>query len=88
MINARMTFDKETLKPAYQMVLGEAGESCAFLIAGRLGMPDAVLETAVRAAYGEEAVRAYRSNKRGAVENPAPKNGFLKSYSAVQPEDE
>lgn len=88
MINARMTFDKETLKPAYQMVLGEAGESCAFLIAGRLGMPDAVIETAVRAAYGEEAVRAYRSNKRGAVENPAPKNGFLKSYSAVQPEDE
>ncbi len=88
MINARMTFDKETLKPAYQMVLGEAGESCAFLIAGRLGMPDAVLETAVRAAYGEEAVRAYRSNKRGAVENPAPKNGFLESYSAVQPEDE
>ncbi len=88
MINARMTFDQETLKPAYQMVLGEAGESCAFLIAGRLGMPDAVLETAVRAAYGEEAVRAYRSNKRGAVENPAPKNGFLESYSAVQPEDE
>ncbi|MDE6939027.1 MAG: DNA mismatch repair protein MutS, partial [Lachnospiraceae bacterium] len=29
-VNARMTFDRETLKPAYQMVIGEAGESCAF----------------------------------------------------------
>ena len=29
-INARMTFDKETLQPTYQMVIGEAGESCAF----------------------------------------------------------
>lgn len=28
--NARMAFDKETLKPTYQMIIGEAGESCAF----------------------------------------------------------
>lgn len=39
-INARMTFDKETLRPTYQMVIGEAGESCAFYIADRLGMPN------------------------------------------------
>jgi len=26
-VNARMTFDKENLKPTYQMVIGEAGES-------------------------------------------------------------
>jgi hypothetical protein len=26
-INARMTFDKESLKPLYQLVIGEAGES-------------------------------------------------------------
>lgn len=58
-INARMTFDKETLRPAYQMVIGEAGESCAFYIADRLGMPDGMLKTAVRAAYGESAVSRY-----------------------------
>ncbi|MBR6626379.1 MAG: DNA mismatch repair protein MutS [Lachnospiraceae bacterium] len=58
-INARMTFDKETLRPTYQMVLGEAGESCAFYIADRLGMPGDMLRVAIRAAYGEEAVASY-----------------------------
>lgn len=52
-VNARMTFDKENLKPLYQMVIGEAGESCAFHIAGRLGMPPEMLRRAAREAYGE-----------------------------------
>ncbi len=51
-VNARMTFDKENLKPLYQMVIGEAGESCAFYIAGRLGMPAAILQRAAKEAYG------------------------------------
>lgn len=63
-INARMTFDKETLRPTYQMVIGEAGESCAFYIADRLGMPNEMLKTAIRAAYGEEAVRNYRFQEK------------------------
>ena len=58
-INARMSFDKDTLKPTYQMVIGEAGESCAFYIASRLGMPNHMLRTAILAAYGEEAARVY-----------------------------
>lgn len=53
--NARMTFDKESLQPKYELVIGEAGESCAFYIASRLGMPDSMLKTAVKAAYGENA---------------------------------
>lgn len=53
-------FDRETLSPTYQMVIGEAGESCAFYIADRLGMPQEMLRTAVAAAYGEEAVDRYR----------------------------
>ena len=52
-VNARMTFDKESLKPLYQLVIGEAGESCAFHIAKRLGMPADMLQTAAKAAYGE-----------------------------------
>lgn len=60
LINARMTFDKETLNPTYQMVIGEAGESCAFYIADRLGMPGGMLKTAICAAYGEAAVASYR----------------------------
>lgn len=58
-INARMLFDKETLSPTYQMVIGEAGESCAFYIADRLGMPNEMLRVAIRAAYGEDAVESY-----------------------------
>lgn len=54
-VNARMTFDKESLKPLYQLVIGEAGESCAFHIAKRLGMPSSMLQTAANAAYGEVA---------------------------------
>ena len=57
--NARMTFDKVTLQPTYQLVIGEAGESCAFYIADRLGMPNEMLKAAIRSAYGEEAVHSY-----------------------------
>lgn len=53
-INARMTFDKESLKPLYRLVIGEAGESCAFYIAGKMGMPTEMLQAAARAAYGTE----------------------------------
>lgn len=73
-INARMTFDKETLRPTYQMVIGEAGESCAFYIADRLGMPNEMLKVAIRAAYGEEAVASYQFQK--------PESHILKKNTA------
>ncbi|MBR4719676.1 MAG: DNA mismatch repair protein MutS [Lachnospiraceae bacterium] len=66
-VNARMTFDKETLKPTYRMLVGEAGESCAFYIADRLGMPENMLKTAVEAAYGVEAVEGYRFSNTGSM---------------------
>lgn len=50
-VNARMTFDRESLRPLYQLVLGEAGESCALYIAKRLGMPGFMLKRAKEAAY-------------------------------------
>lgn len=51
-INARMDFDKENLQPLYQLIIGEAGESCAFAIARRLGMSEELLQVAEEAAYG------------------------------------
>lgn len=79
-VNARMTFDKETLNPLYQMVIGEAGESCAFYIASRLGMPDYMLHTAVTAAYGDTpngysfiAPSSEHGNKTIRVNNSGPK---------------
>lgn len=59
-VNARMAFNKETLSPTYQMVIGEAGESCAFYIADKLGMPKEMLKVAICAAYGEDAVKSYK----------------------------
>ncbi len=78
-INARMTFDRETLKPTYQMVLGEAGESCAFYIADRLEMPNEMLRVAIQAAYGEDAVRAYHFQKEDASLQRTKKNKISKS---------
>ncbi len=74
-VNARMTFDKETLNPTYQMIIGEAGESCAFYIADRLGMPNEMLKTAVKAAYGGAAVKNYRFHSK---ENIVQKLGTCK----------
>ncbi len=55
-VNAKMTFDKESLKPLYQLVIGEAGESCAFYIAGKMGMPEEMLKTAMKASYKKEEI--------------------------------
>ena len=63
-VNARMTFDKETLRPTYKMVIGEAGESCAFYIADRLGMSRDMLSTAIEAAYGKDAAGSYEFSEK------------------------
>lgn len=51
-VNARMGFDRESLKPLYRLEIGKAGESCALYIAKRLGVPAGMLKTAAEAAYG------------------------------------
>ncbi|MGC6177403.1 endonuclease MutS2 [Lacrimispora sp. 38-1] len=52
--NARMAFDRESLRPLYRLEIGEAGESCALYIAGRLGMPEHMIKRAERYAYGKQ----------------------------------
>ena len=51
LINARMEFDRDTLKPLYSLSIGEAGESCALHIAERLGFPPHMLKRAYAEAY-------------------------------------
>lgn len=53
-INARMAFDRESLKPLYRLEIGRSGDSCAFYIAKKLGMPGSMLLCANRAAYGTD----------------------------------
>ena len=86
-VNARMTFDKENLKPTYQMVIGEAGESCAFHIAKRLGMPSGMLKRAEAAAYGETRKQPMKKELRCEVaegcnaEENASGESFPKEFS-------
>lgn len=51
-VNARMAFDRDSLRPLYRLEVGKSGESCAFYIAKRLGMPEKMLRCATKAAYG------------------------------------
>lgn len=51
LLNAKMAFDRESLKPLYRLEIGEAGESCALYIAKRLGLPKHMLERAYQEAY-------------------------------------
>lgn len=44
--NARMAFDEETLRPLYRLDMGEAGNSYAFVIAAKLGIPRQIVERA------------------------------------------
>ena len=52
LVNAKMTFDRDNLMPLYKLEIGEAGESCALYIAGRLGMPVEMIKKAHDVAYG------------------------------------
>lgn len=67
-VNARMTFDKNSLLPTYQMIIGEAGESCAFYIADRLGMPENMLKVAIDAAYGKKEADGFVFRNRKTLE--------------------
>lgn len=56
LINARMDFNRDTLKPLFKLQIGEAGESCALYIAKRLGFPNHMLDRAYKEAYGEKTI--------------------------------
>lgn len=52
--NGCMEFDINTLKPLYRLIIGEAGESNAFLIALRLGIDKRIIERAHEITYKEK----------------------------------
>lgn len=60
LVNAKMAFDRESLKPLYRLEIGEAGESCALYIAKRLGLPRHMLERAYQEAYCKDSTRVVK----------------------------
>ncbi len=53
-INGKMHFDIDSLKPTYQLTIGEAGESNAFVIALRLGLDPDIITHAHQVTYNEK----------------------------------
>lgn len=64
-INARMGFDRESLRPLYRLELGKSGESCALYIAKRLGLPAGMLAVAAKEAYGTPSEKMVRELELG-----------------------
>lgn len=91
-VNARMTFDRNTLKPLYQLIIGESGQSCAFYIARQLGMPEQMLKRAAQEAYGEKnrdfSVDTIRvEGQQGQMETQGiqkPPKGFVASGAKIR----
>ena len=73
LINASMGFDRENLVPLYQLHIGEAGTSCAFYIAKRLGFPVHMLKNAQVATYGNEDLSDYGVDSSELTEAPTYK---------------
>ncbi|MFB9330431.1 endonuclease MutS2 [Paenibacillus aurantiacus] len=84
--NARMAFDPQTLRPLYQLEIGEAGDSYAFAIARRFGLPERVIaraESRAALAKGEKpaAVVAMEPYERGTTQKK-PRQRPVESVSA------
>jgi dsDNA-specific endonuclease/ATPase MutS2 len=93
-INGKMDFDIASLKPTYQLIMGEAGESNAFVIALKLGMEANIINRAHSETYGQaynyskdgelfvskEIVTAIKSKKPKAMEKSSPKQEEERLY--------
>lgn len=90
-MNARMTFHAETLRPLYQLEIGEAGDSYAFAIARRFGLPERIVLRAEQnvasyrhSALSDAEVNSERGSKCGAEAETANESRSAKPSSEQQ----
>lgn len=99
--NGRMAFDPDTLKPLYRLEIGEAGDSHAFAIARRFGLPETVMQRAERllsdkkdhamesngAKEHEHSIRLNETDEENMAASGQVNEGALASYSSRSDED-
>jgi dsDNA-specific endonuclease/ATPase MutS2 len=54
--NARMAFDRQSLKPLYMLEIGKSGESQALYLAKQLGMPQCMMLKAYQQSYPQQKI--------------------------------
>lgn len=78
--NGSMDFDLESLQPLYKLLIGEGGESQAFSIAKRLGMPEHIINRAKEISYqqpeGKQRITPKIKEKRERVNEEKTVNGM------------
>ncbi len=84
LINARMGFDKENLKPLYKLQIGEAGESSALYIAEKLGLPEHLLKRARTEAYSNKSVNTSTYKTTYVDDEPRPKKTASKIVKEIE----
>ncbi|SMB98907.1 DNA mismatch repair protein MutS2 [Thermanaeromonas toyohensis ToBE] len=76
--NAAVEFDSQTLKPTFRLLIGTPGESNAFIISQRLGLPEEVLKRA-RAYLSEEQVQISQMIQALAKDRQASREALLEA---------
>lgn len=81
--NARMAFDRESLRPLYRLEMGKSGESCALYIAKRLGIPNHMLKYAAKEAYGQQSEQLIKELELDQSENSWQRENGVRIQKAV-----
>lgn len=85
--NAAVEFDSQTLKPTFRLLIGTPGESNAFVISRRLGLPEEVLERA-KAYLSEEQVQVSQMIQALAKDRQASQEALLEAELLRQQAEE
>ena len=75
--NASVLFDKETLSPLYELIMGESGESNAFWIVEKFAFPSGVINNAKRYLMTNEKNKAASYITEKDKENPKGNEGKI-----------
>lgn len=81
--NAAVEFDSQTLRPTFRLLIGTPGESNAFIIARRLGLPEEVVERA-KAHLSEEQKQVSQMIRSLVEERKASEKALLEAEALRQ----